>query len=151
AMQEFDPQPDGSLALGRSVVLPVGARPVAADGYGTQFVLDAATASVLAYQYGATTDPIRLPVGPNPVALVVADFGSDRSAVIVANAGSNDLSVYPWSGGFFEPPVFGPEQRVPLGHSPSALAYSNLDLDQPGLVVAYSDTSNLTLLRPAAH
>jgi hypothetical protein len=124
-LRQLAPRFDGSWSVARSVPLPPGAVPVAVGNIGGWaddylFVLDAASEAVLVYPPSgqAAGEAVRMPVGSRPTAMVVT-FRS----LVVANSGSNDLSVYTWKvtdSGSVE--AFSAEQRFPAGSGPRALA-----------------------------
>ena len=85
--------------------------------------------------------------GTNPVAVVVADVNGDgRLDLIVANKGSNDISVLlnvPQGSGF----TFVEGPRIPAGLGPVGLVYGDFTGDGiPDLVVSDSGSNDLMLL-----
>jgi hypothetical protein len=80
-----------------------------------------------------------LPVGPGASALAV-DLSNPPVTVAVANAGSNDVSVFTLARG----PSVGPEVRVSAGAAPSALAFAELTRDGIG-DIAVSDAGSGTV------
>lgn len=87
--------------------------------------------------------PITKTVGTNPSALAVADLTSDgRGDVVVANAGSNTISIILQnSDGSFGTPV-----SRPVGNNPSAVALADIDGDfRTDILVTNRDDNTLTV------
>jgi hypothetical protein len=88
----------------------------------------------------------QLPAGRAPAAVVVADADRDgRLDLIVANAGSNDLTVLLGDGtGGFVPAAASP---VTAGHSPNDLSSADFNGDGAvDLAIANHDTQHVTVL-----
>jgi hypothetical protein len=153
SLREFAPRADGTLAVQSALPVAETARPVdmarfgAIAGYGLRFVLDSANQMVLVYAVGSAKELARLATGTEPVALAIVWLG-DASAVVVANAGSDDLSVYRWRSVSSMLPGFGSEVRVPVGDRPRALAYEQ-DYRGGTLAVAEAGSGTVSLLAPA--
>ena len=86
--------------------------------------------------------------GTNPVAVVVADVNGDgRPDLIIANKGSNDVSILlnePAAGGF----TFEPGPRLNAGVGPVALLYGNFTGNSVSdILVSDSGSKDLMLLR----
>ena len=86
------------------------------------------------------------PTGPEPVALVSADFNRDQRAdIAVVNSGDNTITIYLG--------VAGVERMVPSetyrpGENPRAIAVGDFDNDSwPDLAVANSGDDTVTILR----
>jgi hypothetical protein len=107
---------DGSFAQLASTTLPGDVAPSALASSGSgDFVLDGASSRVLVYRRGAPVGT--LAVGPGPSGLVAGRGYESGQFVLVANAGSDDLSLYESTRGF----VFGPERRMSVGARPAAI------------------------------
>jgi hypothetical protein len=107
---------DGSLAQLASTTLPADVAPSALASSGTgDFFLDGAGSRVLVYRRGAPVGA--LGVGARSSGLVAGPGNESGQFVLVANAGSDDLSLYESSRGF----AFGPERRIGVGVRPAAI------------------------------
>ena len=131
------PRPDGVLVPGAPEALPESVVPAAIGVVnGVLFVLDPPNRRVLvAPQHGPSQS---LAVGADPAAMAVdaAGEGGNGAVVIVANAGSGDLSVYEAKKGL----AFGPETRVATGSRPRAMLWTD-----NGLAVANSGDGTVAL------
>ena len=148
-------QPNGSFAVAQTIALPAETRPIDVAKNQFFFVLDAATSSLLAFPSGDSGvtyywgSPRRLPVGANPVALSTGCLCAsvpNINYVAVANAGSDDLSIYTWTSGTFPPSTdaLSGERRVAIAGHPSAFATSS----EGFLAVAGGSAGTVTLLKP---
>jgi hypothetical protein len=95
------------------------------------------------FQDRAPTDTAGNPVGSAPAAVAVGDFNGDGLPdLVIANAGSNDLSVLLAAGDG----TFHPQVRVAVGASPSAVAVGDFNgdgrLDLAVTVPAFDDNGN---------
>lgn len=92
-----------------------------------------------------TVDPALIPVGQEPIALVVTDLNNDaRDDVVVANRGDRTLSVFlgDGQGGVTSRPT------VSLPAAPSGVARGDFDQDgRIDLVVALPEANQIALLR----
>ena len=140
AVLRLSTRADGSLAVRDALTLPDDAVPIAA--VDTALVLDATTSSVLVFEGNPPAGRLvaALPVGPAPSALAVAgDY------VAVANAGSNDVSLFrrgddnqgPWL----------PAGTVPVGREPRAIVAGEFAGDyNEDLAVANAGAGTVTIL-----
>jgi hypothetical protein len=128
-----------ALELVETFELPAASVPIAIDeSTARTFVLDAA-GGVLVYTHlaGESRLVTTLATGAEPSAMVVGD-----KLLAVANAGSNDISIYTWGADG----SFSAERRVAVGVRPRALLIKTFG-GQPALAVANEGSGSLTFIR----
>ncbi len=93
---------------------------------------------------GTFESPVHLRAGEDPIAVAVADLNGDsRLDLVVANNGSDDMSVFIGRGDG----TFNPERRHPAGYIPAGIAIGDLNADgRPDLAVANFGSGDVSAL-----